>query len=171
MAPGLHAVGYKPEFPLFYMERILMGIGNMLAGDDGVGALLARQAASKGAPGWLSIPCGTLPEAFAHRVRRERPRLLVIVDAAEMGLPPGEVRLLPKRRLGSAAIGTHGMALRLLVSELEKSAGSVRFIGIQPSRKGLGKCLSAPVRKAKNRLLELILTGDEAWLEGIEALG
>ncbi|MDP2973757.1 MAG: hydrogenase maturation protease [Candidatus Diapherotrites archaeon] len=99
------------------MKFILMGIGNELKGDDGIGNVIAREFKHSE---WLSLACETVPENFAAVVKRERPELLVIVDAAEMGLPAGEFRLLPKQKLNSVAFGTHAMPLHFLVSHLEK---------------------------------------------------
>jgi len=143
------------------MRCVLMGIGNELNGDDGVGNIIARDFAERRQKGWLSLPCETVPENFTSVVRRERPELLVIVDAAQMGLEPGEFRLVPKQRLGSEILGTHGIPLRHLVSCLGKHAKDILFVGVQPGRVAFGEeGLSAPVEKAKERLMGILRRGD-----------
>ncbi|MBN2067580.1 MAG: hydrogenase maturation protease, partial [Candidatus Diapherotrites archaeon] len=71
------------------VKSVLMGIGNELKGDDGIGNAVAREFQGKG---WKPVECETVPENFIAIVKRERPELLVIVDAASMGLAPGQFR-------------------------------------------------------------------------------
>ncbi len=135
------------------MRYILMGIGSELQGDDGVGNKIAREFKSEG---WLSLQCETVPENFAGVVEREKPQVLVLVDAAEMGIAPGEFRLLPKERLNSTVVGTHGMPLKQLVSRLERHSGKIFFIGVQPGKIRFGENLSAQAEVAKRKLLEIL---------------
>ena len=144
--------------------NVLMGIGNELKGDDGIGNIIAREFR---ADGWKSIPCETVPENFTSVVRRENPELLVIVDATEMGLDPGEFRQIPKEKLNSEIVGTHGIPLQHLVSYLEEAADKIIFIGIQPGNMDMGEKLSHDVENVKDTLLE-ILFNDR--IEEIECL-
>jgi hydrogenase 3 maturation protease len=139
------------------MVHVLLGIGNELKGDDGIGNVMARQFRH---PGWLSVPCETVPENFTAVVKRQRPELLVIVDAADMGLEPGELRLVGKEMLGSAGFGTHGMPLRHLVSHLGRHAGRVLFIGIQPGNVELGGKVSRGVERGKDMLIDIVKKED-----------
>lgn len=52
--------------------NILLGIGNPLSGDDGVGIYVAEQFKKEG---WISISCGTAPENFTG-VHTENPAIL-----------------------------------------------------------------------------------------------
>ena len=141
------------------MKFILMGIGNELKGDDGIGNRIAREFRNVAVRGWLSMPCETVPENFTSVVRKERPDLLVIVDAAEMGLSPGEFRIVPKKKLESGIIGTHGMPLKHLVSYLEEHAGKVIFIGIQPGEMRLGGRISTEVERGGKMLIGILKRG------------
>ncbi len=143
------------------MKKILMGIGSELQGDDGIGTRIALDFQACKKEGWLSLPCETVPENFAGVVEREKPKLLIIVDTAGMGVAAGKFRLLQKERLNSAVVGTHGMPLRHLVERLEKSAEKIIFIGVQPGKIRLGEFLSPEVELAKKKLLEII--SNEDW--------
>ena len=135
------------------MVNVLMGIGNELKGDDGIGNILAREFSEDG---WLSIACETVPENFTGVVKRERPKMLVIVDAADMGIMPGELRIIPNGKLGSAGFGTHGMPLSNFVSHLHGFAKDIVFIGVQPAKAELGGGISNAVEMSKNRLIKII---------------
>lgn len=139
------------------MRFILMGIGNELKGDDGVGNRIARLFSH---PDWLSLPCETVPENFAGVVERERPELLVMIDAADMGIEPGGIRIIPQNKLGSDVQGTHGQPLRQLVSILGKHAVKIIFIGVQPGNTGLGEDMSPQLQKMMDRLVRILQKHD-----------
>lgn len=143
-------------------KLVLIGIGNEMQHDDGVGNAVAREFRAKRKE-WLSIPCETVPENFLGVVQREKPRLIVIIDAANIGLEAGQFRIIPKEKLNSTAIGTHGIPLAQLVTYLEKQAGKIIFIGVQPGRIALGEGLSKPLKEAKKRLIEIL--EKRAWKE------
>jgi len=72
-------------------KYILLGIGNELRGDDGIGPYVADNLFDDD---WLVLNCGTAPGNFTQVVKRHKPELVVMVDAAEMGLQPGQYRRL-----------------------------------------------------------------------------
>ena len=150
------------------MKYVLMGIGNELKGDDGIGNIIAREFQRMVPDGWLSIPCETVPENFTGVVKRESPDTLVIIDAAEMGLSPGEFRIIPKSKLNSGVIGTHGMPLKHLVSYLEEHAGKIIFIGVQPGEMRIGGRISKEVELGKAKLIGIIKRKD---FHSIQKLG
>ncbi|RLJ00401.1 MAG: hydrogenase maturation peptidase HycI [Candidatus Aenigmatarchaeota archaeon] len=146
------------------VEKILMGIGNELKGDEGIGNIIAREFSSKG---WLSLACETVPENFIGIVKKRRPKMLVIVDAANMSLPVGEFRIIPKDMLLSNAFGTHGIPLKYIVSYLERYVEKIVFIGIQIGEIKLKGGISPEVKEAKEKLID-ILKRDE--IETIKTL-
>ncbi len=147
------------------MRYVLLGIGNELKGDDGIGNVIARQFKHRG---WLSLACETVPENFTAVVKREKPEILVMVDAAELGIRPGEFRLVQKDKLNSAGFGTHGMPLMHLVSYLERYAGKIMFIGIQPGKIQLGEKISPAVGMGKKRLVRILKRQDWEAIEMLE---
>jgi hydrogenase 3 maturation protease len=139
--------------------NMLMGVGSTLRRDDGVGVYVARRLRHEA---WTSLDCGTAPENFTAVVRREHPGLLVIVDAADMGLPPGEIRRIPPERIRDAGIGTHQLPLTHLVHFLADAADRILIIGIQPADTDDGEGMTHVVRDAADRLIVLIAGDDLA---------
>jgi hydrogenase 3 maturation protease len=137
-------------------RHILFGIGNELKGDDGIGNVIAKEFKQLKVKDWLSIPCETVPENFTSIVKKERPKILVIVDAADMEIELGEFRIVPKDKLNSDLLGTHGMALRHIVSYLEKYAGRIIFIGIQPGEIKLDENISPWLKESKKKIMEML---------------
>lgn len=133
--------------------KLLLGVGNEYKGDDGVGPYVAKRV---NFVGWKGVNCSTTPENFTGLVKRERPELLVIVDAAEMGLEPGEIRVIPREKVDELTMSTHYIPLSILIRYLEGNARKILFIGIQPKKREEGSELSKEVREGAERLLEFI---------------
>lgn len=136
--------------------HLLFGIGNPLRGDDGAGNHVARHLS---ADGWMAFDCGTAPENFTSVVRRARPDLLFIVDAVDMALPAGAVRIVPPDRIEDCGIGTHALPLTALISFIGDDAGAVIVVGIQPATLDSKEGLSPAVREGANALVALIREG------------
>ena len=137
--------------------NILLGIGNTLNGDDGVGIYVAERFRKDN---WIPFACGTAPENFTGIIRKTRPSCLVLVDAAAMGISPGEYRIIPRDKIEDVSIGTHQLPLTFLIDFLSDSVERIILIGIQPERTGMGEGISLPVRKGADRLLDVLSTGE-----------
>ena len=144
------------------MVRLLLGIGNSLSGDDGAGNFVATLIRK---PGWIALDCGTVPENFTGKVREISPGLLVLVDAAEMNIRPGEFRVVAPEYIDDVAFGTHALPLRLFIDYVRPYAGRILFIGIQPEQIALGAGLSPAVKRAAGRLARLIETEEFEMIE------
>ena len=136
------------------MKRLLLGVGNRLSLDDGVGPAVA--AALVGAEGWMSVDCGTALENASGIVSRESPDLLVLVDAASMGLEPGAIRRLPTSDTDRMLASTHGLPLPFVIERLREHVGEVVLVGIEPKTLSLGEGLSDEVAVAAQWLVECL---------------
>ena len=89
------------------------------------------------------------PESSTGAIRRFAPDLVLLVDAAEMGDPPGTIRWLDWQEAVGLEASTHSlppsMVARYLAAEL---SCEVALIGIQVQDTALGAPVSPPVRRA-----------------------
>jgi hydrogenase 3 maturation protease len=131
----------------------MMCIGNRDGGDDGIGPYIA-DSLKNDTFDCMVLDCGTTPENYTAVVKRQKLKTLVLIDAADMGLPAGEIRIIPKEKLGSMHISTHGMPLSVVIQYLEKEVEHVILIGIQPETM-TGK-ISKPVKKSAKQLIDLL---------------
>ena len=152
---------------------IILGIGNRLDGDDAAGtyvvdvlnpalrALTAgrRRAKALSPAEILPIDAATVPESYTSIIRRQRPDLLILVDAADMGLPPGALRTITPEKISTLSFSTHHMPLSTFVSYVKEFCGNVVLIGVQPGQTELGRRISKAVRKSVKELAEAILEG------------
>jgi hydrogenase 3 maturation protease len=111
------------------MDFLVMCIGNPQGGDDAVGPYIAKKLKELNIN---AIDCGTTPENYTSVVKQINPKKLIIIDAADMGLKPGEIRIVPKEKIGVMTISTHGIPTSVLMNYLEKYIKEVILIGIQP---------------------------------------
>jgi hydrogenase 3 maturation protease len=136
--------------------NILLGIGNPLNGDDGTGIYVAGQFRKDG---WLSLSCGTAPENFTGIVRKTHPDCLVLVDAATMGLSPGQYRIIPRHHIADVGMGTHQLPLSMLIDFLSDCTGQIILIGIQPGKVVTGEEISPQTKEGADRLVHELMFG------------
>lgn len=113
----------------------VIGVGNALCGDDAAGSLLIRllQPHLDDHGQTLLVSAGTSPESCTGLLRRFKPRLVVLVDAAQLDCEPGAIRWIPGHRIKGLSASTHTLPLDLLASFLEAELGcEVAMLGIQP---------------------------------------
>ncbi len=147
-------------------RTIVLGIGNRLGGDDAAGTCLVdmlkqrwKRAKADDPVEITAIDAGTAPESYTSLIRRHRPDLLILVDAADMGLPPGTRRTIPPEKISILSFSTHHMPLSMFISYVKEFCGKVLLVGVQPQGTDTGKRLSEVVRKSVNELAKVILEG------------
>ncbi|MGL4033944.1 hydrogenase maturation peptidase HycI [Kosakonia cowanii] len=142
------------------MTDVLLCVGNSMMGDDGAGPLLAEMCAAKTAGEWRVIDGGSAPENDVAEIRDLRPARLLLVDATDMGLNPGEIRVVnPDDIAEMFMMTTHNMPLNYLIDQLKEDVGEVIFLGIQPDIVGFYYPMTPPVKAA----VETIYQRLEGW--------
>jgi hydrogenase 3 maturation protease len=127
-----------------------LGIGNELRRDDSVGlAVIDGLGELIDDPSISLVKCHEVPENFTGRVKRFNPACVILIDAADFGGAPGEVRVFELNELEGIEITTHRPSLAVLGEYLqsETSAG-IFVIGIQPADREFGEGLSPAARRA-----------------------
>ena len=117
------------------MTDVLLCVGNSMMGDDGAGPLLAEKCAAAPKGNWVVIDGGSAPENDIVAIRELRPTRLLIVDATDMGLNPGDI------------------------DQLKEDIGEVIFLGIQPDIVGFYYPMTQPIKDA----VETVYQRLEGW--------
>jgi len=134
-------------------KYILMGIGNTLRGDDGIGSIIAQSFKDRD---WLSMDCGVVPENFTSIIKKNGPDLVVLVDAVEMDLKSGEFRLISPYRISALHLTTHSIPLSFLISYLKEYTQELVFIGIQPKIIDYSNSVSPEVLKSSEEIIRIL---------------
>ncbi|MFA9440196.1 hydrogenase maturation peptidase HycI [Uliginosibacterium sp. sgz301328] len=141
-------------------SNIILTVGNSMMGDDGAGPMLAALLTGQPAPGWQVIDGGSAPENAAHEISAVAPERVLIVDAADMGLSPGQMRLIDEAAISEMFImTTHDLPLSFLMQRLRESAGEVLFLGIQPDLVAFGFPMCTAVSEAVTALHRQLVSG------------
>jgi len=149
------------------MKEVVLGIGNTLKGDDGIGIYIAEKINkylkeakfTEARSEVIVIDCGTTPENYTSVIRKHNPDTLILVDAADMGLSPGSYRIIPSERIEVMHFSTHIMPLSVFISYVSEFCGEVVLIGIQPNRMDIGTTLSSVVQKNGDQVVKLMIEG------------
>jgi hydrogenase maturation protease len=147
----------------------VVGLGSELSGDDAVGLALVERLRRRVAD--APIDCTMWPDADALIVAHDLLALdtpSLLVDCAEMGLPPGSHRLLERRhaRLGikHSAISVHGIGLAEAI-ELAETLGlqqAVHLFTVQPHSVEPAASLSPAMKLLLPALLDALEAASRA---------
>ncbi len=138
---------------------VLLCLGNIDRGDDGVGPLLASSIKDK-VP-YEVIDAGTTPENYTGVIKRLNPDTIVIIDAVEFEGKSGEIRLFKSEDLRTGKISTHDVSPKLLIEYLASSTNAeIYILGIKPAsskfQEGLSEGVKETLKKIKGLLLDNI---------------
>ena len=147
------------------LKRIaIIGVGNSLNGDDALGPHVARlltEAAGQRASGghFLILDAGPSPEAFSGPLRRFAPEMIIMVDAAELGQPPGSIEWFDWSAAQGMSASTHTLPPSLLARFLVEELGCrMVLLGIQPKQLMLDGGESPEVIAAVNLVAQALAT-------------
>jgi hydrogenase maturation protease len=142
---------------------LVLGLGNPLRGDDGVGPRLVEELTRRRLPeGVMALDGGTGGLALLQVL--EGWQRVVVVDAADVGREPGQfVRFTPDQaRLAQAAerFSLHHAGLGevlALANALGRALPHMVIFGVQPAEVGWREGLSLAVETALSALVDAVL--------------
>ncbi len=138
----------------------ILGIGNDLKGDDGVGwYVVDRLSKELGREKNLLLVKTSVPENHVKEINDFAPAMLIIIDSADFKKGPGKIKSIKGYQVSESFISTHTTPLTLFI-RLYQAGQPVKkpffLIGIQRKSNEFGQPMSQPVRKAGDRLAKLI---------------
>ncbi|MCE1252927.1 MAG: hydrogenase 3 maturation endopeptidase HyCI [Anaerolineae bacterium] len=137
------------------LNLAVLGVGNEFRADDIAGLLIVRalQARAIDSPHLLLLEGGLAPENFTGKIRAFNPDLLLICDAADMGLEPGAVAWLSPSEMDGYSASSHTLPLSVLAEFVKNDIGcEIGVVGIQVG----GLEMYQPVSEAVKRATEVV---------------
>ena len=145
-------------------KKLVVTVGNEMMGDDAVGPMLARMIERDPLEHWDLLDGGNAPENYLWRIREMNPEQALIVDAAEMGLEPGEVRLIePGRVEDPFFMTTHTLPLTYLMLSLKEFVPKVELLGVQPRAVAFGYPVFPEVKQAVAQIYKSLKRDEANW--------
>jgi len=148
---------------------LILCLGNPLLGDEGIGVRVAEELKGLELPDGVSVVEGGTAGLSLISLMEGYQRV-IIVDAADMGYPPGRVvRFTPAEvqfKTAEAPLSLHqiGLAEALALAEaLEVAPSELVIIGVQPSRVEVEAELSPEVEGAIPQIIRMVLDELDAW--------
>ena len=146
---SLQHLSLKPKEGL----TLILTVGNPMRRDDGVGPYIASKLSF--VPNRTVMEGGMHPENQLDDITRLNPSRILILDAADFGGSPGELRLIETESIPETSLSTHAISLKVIAKILNDDTGAeIVFIGIQPQNVSFGEGLSPRVRHAADKLIQ-----------------
>jgi len=141
---------------------IVLGVGNSLKRDDWIGCYATEILKKKLRRKNIDFIIGDVsPEVWAEKIAGANPNKVIILDAVDMGLNPGQIKVVDLKKIKQTLPTSHKPSLRILIDYLQKTTNAeIKIIGIQPKSVDFGEKMSKEVKDAvpaiKEKILELI---------------
>ena len=141
------------------METIVLGTGNVLLKDEGIGCHVVHALEEVPLPNIKVMDWGTCPDVVQFLEGADK---LIIVDAAKGGGIPGQIY---RFKLGDVALerkpflSLHdtGLLDNLMLMKLLHNIPEITIIGIEPKEIGCGLELSSELQEKVPRIVDSIL--------------
>jgi len=158
---------------------VMIGVGNPLKGDDGAGPFFIRQL-KRGLKKWdwsqifltgrnkkgtvpVLIDAGEVPENYTGAVTKAKPGTIIIIDAADFGGTPGEIRIFKAGDINKSGLATHSMSLSVFAAYLKQETGAEIFLlaiqpkTIKPGASKHGASLSREVKTSISNIIQALV--------------
>ena len=131
---------------------VILGIGNTLRSDDGVGSILVSRIKDK-VP-YLVYDAGSTPENYLGKIINDKPDNVVIIDAVDFGGKPGEFRIVEGDEIKTVNLfSTHNASISLTINYLQSNLkADIIILIIQPKNIAFGDNLSPQIMETLNIL-------------------
>jgi hydrogenase 3 maturation protease len=138
---------------------VVAGIGNPIRSDDFVGVKIVQDLKGKVPENVHLIECETVPESFMQEIVDLKPSHVLLIDAAVLGLKPGETRLVfPEQVTNFPAITTHMLPLRIFCEYITKMTETkIALLLVEPENTEFGEDLTPEVQKAAEKITKILL--------------
>ena len=126
----------------------MAGIGNPIRTDDYVGLKIVENLKGKFPKTVLLLEAETVPESYLSDIEEFHPSHVLLIDAAFLGVKPGEASLVDAEKIASSsAVTTHLLPLRVFCEYVKQATGAkIALLLIEPKNMEFGEGLTTQVQ-------------------------
>lgn len=134
----------------------LVGLGNIIRGDDGLGPKLIELLKERNTQGPI-FDGGTAPENYIFPILSASADTVILVDAADIGLQAGDIKVVDLEEIKNVSFSTHNASPRLFADLLMTGKDDLNIfaVTVQPGDTTLGSSISKDVMTALETLAEI----------------
>ena len=139
---------------------VVAGIGNPIRMDDFVGTKIVQDLQGKVSEKVYLIECETVPENFIQKIIDFEPTHVLLIDAAILGLEPGDLRLIKPEQLTTfPAYSTHAFPLKIFCGYVATTTkAKIALLLIEPKKADFGEGLTSEVDVSAQKIVDVFLT-------------
>ena len=147
---------------------LILGVGNPFRRDDGIGPAIIRRLQSDNNLQQVDLLDGGI-DGLALLDDIKLYEKVLIIDAVDMGLNPGEMRIFSpseaKLTIRTDALSTHGFGLAEMLAFMETLGitTDVRILGIQAKDIGFGEDMTPEIHSQLEAIIETISMQLQNW--------
>jgi len=134
----------------------IVGIGNSLRKDDGVGVLIAGSLSERAnKAGFNVFNAEDVIESYLSDITNADSENVLIIDAVAADLEPGDIIFgsFDEINTDKTALSTHKLSIELSIKIMKQRGKTPYLLGIQPSDTQYGFGLTTPVAKSADYII------------------
>ncbi|MGQ9530717.1 MAG: hydrogenase 3 maturation endopeptidase HyCI [Candidatus Bathycorpusculaceae bacterium] len=140
-------------------KTVVAGIGNPIRMDDFIGVKIVQDLHGRVSEKVYLIECETVPESFIQQIIDFNPTHILLIDAAILGLKPGNARLVKTEKLKNfPPFSTHMLPLRIFCEYLAKTTkAKIALLLIEPKRTDFGEGLTPELENVAGEIANILI--------------
>lgn len=137
---------------------VIAGIGNPIRKDDFVGVKIVQDLQGTVSDKVSLLQCETVPESYMHEIVEINPTHVLLIDAAILGLNPGEMRLVfPEQLADFPAITTHVLPMRIFCEYVTKmTKAKIALLLVEPENTEFGEGLTLTAKAVAEKVVVVL---------------
>ena len=138
---------------------VIAGVGNPIRTDDYVGLKIVENLKGKLPKTVLLLEAETVPESYLSDIEEFGPSHVLLIDAAFLGLSPGESCLVGAEKIENySAVTTHLLPMRIFCEFVKQTSGAkIALLLIEPQSMEFGEGLTPPLEAAADQVAKILL--------------
>lgn len=149
--------------PLKNKKIVFLAAGNIMRADDAFGPLLFAELQTYKSDTFLPLDGGELPENMCGPIKKFRPHVLIMADAAILPKrKPGELEIVNEEDIANPSLSTHTLSLEIMLKFLKTDLPKLEVIFIAANAAstefGQEPCANIlkAIKNAKNAILRAL---------------
>ena len=140
-------------------RTVVAGVGNPIRTDDYIGLKIVEDLKEKLPETVLLLEAETVPESYLSDIEEFHPTHVLLIDAAFLGLKPGEAKLVNAEKVADfPSITTHILPLRIFCDFIKQTTGAkIALLLIEPRSMDFGEGLTRELASQAECLTRLLL--------------